>query len=95
MELDPAFASIYFNRGLAHYDSGNLEQAIEDFTKAIELAPEDERNYFNRGLAYYDSGNPEMAVRDFERYLELAPADASNLQEVIRMIDQLRPELLP
>ena len=35
---------------VAYYEQGNLEQAIEDFTRAMELDPDNDQAYYNRGL---------------------------------------------
>ena len=32
-------ADTYYNRGLAHSRNGELDKAIQDYTKAIELKP--------------------------------------------------------
>lgn len=66
-------AEYYFQRGLAHYETCDLEQAIADYTNALELDPNLADAYFNRGGANYHSGNLEQALRDYEQYLELAP----------------------
>ena len=46
---------------------------IEDYTKAIELNPDDAEAYHNRGAAYYDLGNLELAIKDYTKAIELDP----------------------
>ena len=70
--LDSVFA--YNNRGLAHYDRGDLEAAIADYNRAIDLVPDIGRVYYNRGLAYYDQGDFVAAVADYTRSIELEPS---------------------
>ena len=53
------YAQDYTKRGIAFYHSGDLEQAIADFTKAIELDPDDAKAYNNRGVAYRKTGDLE------------------------------------
>jgi tetratricopeptide (TPR) repeat protein len=84
----------HFNQGVANYNSGNYEQAIADYNKAIELDPNYALAYNNRWNACADSGDLEQAIADFERYLELAP-HVLNRAELVNMIDQLKSELAP
>ncbi len=84
-------AENHFNQGVTNYEAGNLEQAIADYTKALELDPGFVPAYYNRGLALANSGELEQAIRDFGRYLDLVP-NASNREEVINAIEQLKSE---
>ena len=58
-------------RGLACIDEGNYDQAIEDYTKALELSPQlgDDRvigvTYWGRGFAYIKKGDFLDAFRNF------------------------------
>ena len=70
MELDQDFVLAYKNRGNAYYQSGDLEQSITDFNKAIELAPDFASAYFNRGSAYVDIGDLEQALTDYTKAIE-------------------------
>ena len=77
IELNPTgshFTFIaYSNRGHTYGSQGNLEQAIEDYTRAIELEPNSPLAYSNRGVAYYEQGNLEQAIEDCTRAIELNP----------------------
>jgi len=72
-----AIAEQYNNEALALYDSGEYEQAIELYDKAIELEPkgiEDaEVCYFNRGRAYHKLGDYQKAIGDYTKAIELNP----------------------
>lgn len=46
---------LYNNRGLAFYHDDKLEEALNDFNKAINLDNSDPTIYFNRGNAYLNS----------------------------------------
>src|SRR5262249_18481443 len=50
LALNEEFHGGHFNRGLAHYRRGRLAEAIDDFTRAIELRSESADAYLNRGL---------------------------------------------
>lgn len=65
--------------GIASYNERNYDKAIEYFTKAIELDPNNTRLYRNRGLAYYGRSaqnriDPnDEAIADFSKAVELDP----------------------
>ena len=65
---------------LAHGNKGDVESAIRDFTKAIELKPDDAEAHYNRGLAYDGKGDVESAIGDYTKATELKPdfAEAYN-----------------
>lgn len=63
----------YYLRGISHLKLGELDQAVEDYTKVIELDPENLRAYYDRGIANTQLGNYEQAVADYDRASELAP----------------------
>ena len=76
---------IFFNRGLAQQSLSNLDGAIEDYGRAIEIGAEDSFSFFNRGTAYEAQGRFECARRDFARAVELnpnRPAFAERLEAV-------------
>ncbi len=68
----------YFNLGYASYEKKDYSQAIEFYSKAIELDPKYTNAYYNRGLAYYDKGENDKAIEDNIKAIELNPeyADA-------------------
>lgn len=39
----------HFNQGVANYNSGDYEQAMADYNKAVELDPDYALAYYNRG----------------------------------------------
>ncbi len=62
----------YYNRGLAEHMLGNLEQAIKDYSAAIDLDVNYARAYKARGVAYLDVPDRAKARVDFEKVLELS-----------------------
>ena len=40
-------------------------KAVDDFSNAIELDPQDLKSYQNRGDAYCNLGNYDEAIKDF------------------------------
>lgn len=64
------------NRGNARVSQNKLEEAIADYNKSIELAPDAADPYLNRGTAFEGLGRWEDAIADYKRVLELEPNDA-------------------
>src|SRR3990172_3592624 len=58
----PMSSRSYFDRGVANYQQGNLDQAIADLDQAIALQPDDADAYNNRGIAYADKGDYDRAI---------------------------------
>ena len=52
------------------------ELAIADYTRSLELAPNDANTYGNRAMAYANTGKNEQAILDYTRSLELEPNNA-------------------
>jgi tetratricopeptide (TPR) repeat protein len=57
----------YFNRGLFYRANGNLDQAIADFSKSIEIDPNNSEAYRKRGAAYQDKSLLDLASADFNQ----------------------------
>jgi tetratricopeptide (TPR) repeat protein len=55
----------YFQRGMGSYGQGNFDQAIFEFSKAIEVDPTLGIAYNNRGVVYAREGSLERAIADF------------------------------
>jgi len=67
-------ADSYFNRGVAYYDKGQLDLAISDYSKAIEINPRYAKAYYSRGVSYYaDKGQLDRAISDSSKAIEINP----------------------
>ena len=64
-----------YNLGVTYFDSGKYEKAIECFTKAIDLEPNDAFAWKGKGMAFSDSGKYEEAVKCFDESTKLDPDD--------------------
>ena len=67
----PKKARPYNNRGNAYIKQGNIQQAISDFNKAIEIYPNYAEAYYNRGTIYDKQGNSTQAISDLSRAIEI------------------------
>jgi tetratricopeptide (TPR) repeat protein len=66
-------AKAYNNRGLAYHDLKLYQQAIKDYSRAIELDSVDVAAYNNRGNSYYELTEYQLALTDFNKSLQLKP----------------------
>jgi len=66
-------AEFYYNRGITYYKKGQYDQAILDYTKALEINPRHAKAYCNRGVAYGEKGIHDQAISDFNNALEIDP----------------------
>lgn len=76
LEKFPDNAAVWSNRGNSRVSQNKLEQALADFNKSIELAPNVTDPYLNRGTALEGLGKWDAAIADYNRVLELDPNDA-------------------
>src|SRR5690606_14690684 len=66
-------ADAYHSRGLDYFKKGMYEEAIAEFTKAIEINPKYALAYINRGAAYSRKGQHDQAIVDYTRAIEINP----------------------
>jgi tetratricopeptide (TPR) repeat protein len=55
---------------------GNYDEAIVDYTHAINYKPTDPDGYIGRGYAYQKKGNHQMAIVDYTKAISLEPGDS-------------------
>ncbi|MDP9352128.1 MAG: tetratricopeptide repeat protein [Chloroflexota bacterium] len=79
----PDSRDAYLFRGIALTNGGRFEDAISDFSQALELR-EDGRAYIYRGQSYLAIGDKARAARDFLRALAL-PTDDERLVVTARI----------
>ena len=78
---------VYFQSGIAYYDTGLYDDAIILFDKAIDvvLSPLDyPATYYQRGMSHYRKGNDRRAIADFDRiiHLEQEYPDAAHYRQL-------------
>jgi tetratricopeptide (TPR) repeat protein len=62
-----------YNLALALYQQGKLEEAIQNYKKAIEINPKYDRAYYNLALALYQQGKLEEAIQNYKKAIEINP----------------------
>jgi tetratricopeptide (TPR) repeat protein len=67
---------VHNNIGLALFEEGKTEEAIDHYNKAIRIKP-DVLVYFNRGNAFSKLGQYQRAVEDLSRVIHWKPDYAS------------------
>jgi tetratricopeptide (TPR) repeat protein len=72
-----ADADAYDTRAIALHVAGDIEDALADYTRALELSPDDARVLSNRAEAHYDMGDDASCIADAERSITLASDDPS------------------
>ena len=78
LEPDPSIlAKTLTIRGLIYLSKREYDLAITDWTKAIELDPDDAVAYLNLGVVYAGKRDFEAAIADYNKAIDLAPENAS------------------
>jgi tetratricopeptide (TPR) repeat protein len=72
-------ATAYKNRGNAHDDKGQYEQALEDYARAVEINPQDAEAFNARGTTHIAQERYRLAVDDFDRSIRINPANPAAL----------------
>lgn len=73
VEAQPAVHAAWRLRGLAAYSLGNLDEAAECLTRALELAPQEAEYHDNFGIIRAAQGRFEEAEHASRRALRMAP----------------------
>lgn len=63
----------FYNAAEELFENGEFEKAIENYTKAIEIKPDDPAFYLKRGLSYQNISNFSESDKDYEVALKLFP----------------------
>ena len=73
----------YQHRGNAYRRKGDYDNAIADYTLAIEfeIRRDDKISYFHRGESYVGQGNCGRAILDFTKAIKLVPGQPYYLEE--------------
>jgi tetratricopeptide (TPR) repeat protein len=89
----PGNARAHDGLGNALVDAGRVNEAIQEYTVALGLAPADPREHYNLGRALAVTGRPQEAMARYQEAVKLDPdyVDAHNILGVV-LADAGRPE---
>ena len=75
IKKNPIKVENYLYNGVLHYIDDQIEIAIENFSKGINLMKDGKWSilYYRRANAYFEAGKYILAIKDYTRYLELVP----------------------
>jgi tetratricopeptide (TPR) repeat protein len=85
--LDPHSADAYLNVGIALADQYQTDAALEQFSKAAQLAPASAAAHYNKGRALFDLRRDGEALPELEHAVRLEPNHAGALY-LLAMIDK-------
>ena len=90
IDLDPGVAEPYSMLGYAQMRSGEPDKAVASLTKAVKLAPTNDRYLLNLGNAYLAARKPDVAIQIFHaledsRYPGLAEEADRALQQAAKL----------
>lgn len=67
------YSFLYVQRGLSNIHLGLNQEAVQDFTRSIEIVPTNEAAYLNRGVANARLRQSEEAIADYSTAIDLLP----------------------
>lgn len=80
--MNAAVQSGFYWRGQAYRRKGDMDRAIDDFSRAIAQAPQTERAaYYARAQLFVTKGDYARAIADFDKLLWFKPDDKSIQQQ--------------
>ena len=74
-QLDTADYWIYFFRGIAKYNLGDLRGAKRDFDRSVRINPIFTSGYHYRGITESRFGDYDSALADLEKAISLRPGN--------------------
>lgn len=92
----PGQARPYYNLGYEYLKSRDLDPALQNFSKALEINPEYFDAYNNRSQVYFDLGKLDKAFEDISRAIRLNDQRAEaylNRGMIIRQMGQYEPAI--
>ena len=84
LDIDPAAAGAYYERGFAYLASGEYQKAIADLSQSIALGSSFKDVYYYRGMAYKGAGDYRRAITDLKRAVEIGPVSTDVLVQLGR-----------
>ncbi len=80
----------YYTQGLIYFEQGHYQEAIPEFTKAIEIDSRYSNAYYARGRTMFKLKSYQQAVDDFDKALKLEPKNTNFYRDRAGAFEQLR-----
>ena len=71
LRYNPDVAAVHSNLAFAYFDKGNLDLAIQEHKKTIEIDPANSNSFYGMALIYENMGNKTEAIRYWEQFKKL------------------------
>jgi tetratricopeptide (TPR) repeat protein len=81
----PRDATAFFNRGSAYLGRDDLDRAIADYARVIQIDPAYSPAYYYRGIAYERREQYNAAIADLSKAVEINPRHGSALNARARV----------
>ena len=78
-------ASLHFAKALSHYYAGDMDSAVMQFMRTMDLDPDYTEAHFWMGVCYQRLNEPEHAVIEWKAYLEREP-DSKRAEAVKKLL---------
>jgi tetratricopeptide (TPR) repeat protein len=88
------YADAFFNRGVANSYLKRYNEAVSDYTEAINLNPKYAEAFNNRGAANAELGDYEQAISDYDEVCSVAPQHPFFGEKLPRVWRYLRRSIL-
>ncbi len=88
IKQDQELAKKYFNSGKEKSKKGEVDLAIEDYTKAIELKPDYADAHYYRSKAWLQIGEEEKAKSDMKTANEIGININTAIDELLHRYDR-------
>lgn len=81
-------AAAHNAKGAQLFDEERMEEAVEEFRRAVMLAPDNASYHCNLAVAYDETDQDDDARREYERTLELNPNDTTAMLYIGYMLNE-------
>ena len=81
LEINPEDSDAWFERAILRGAKSDLDQALADYAKTIELNPKNARAYANRGLIMLLRGQDASAKKEFDTALKIDSSLKAELEK--------------
>jgi tetratricopeptide (TPR) repeat protein len=73
LQVTEANYKAHANLGLALFNEGKIEEAIDHYNQAIRIEPNYNQAYYNRGTIYTKLGQYQRAIKDYNEAIRIKP----------------------